>query len=191
MILINEKFKELNKHRNYSLTSYIETLYLEKYTIMRTVRKNVVHLDLLDENMETICLAEAKCHPDDYFDIKKGTILALGRLWETYYKEIDAKYYIKNFITGAMYEVNTGTWFKDSFGCRIQVGDLIKIYYPTRFALAIVINRAGDIALDDGTLKNLAKEDPIYQFYSSFENTKDVIKKDILNKTLMFNITRK
>lgn len=191
MILINEKFKELSKHRNYSSTSHTETLYLEKYTIMRIVKKNIVHLDLLDENMETICSAEAKCHPDDYFDIKKGTNLALARLWETYYKEIDTKYYIKNFITGAMYEVDTSTWFKDSFGCCILVGDLIKIYYPTRFALAIVINRAGDIALDDGTLKNLAKEDPVYQFYSSFKNTKDVIKEDILNKTLMFNIIRK
>ena len=191
MILINEKFKELNKHKNYSSTSHIEMFYLDKYAIMRTVKKNIVHLDLLNKNTEIICSAEAKCHPDDRFNIEEGTNLALARLWKKYYKEINAKYYIKNFITGAMYEVNTSTWFKDSFGCRILVGDLIKIYYPTRFALAIVINRAGDIALDDGTLKNLAKEDPVYQFYSSFENTKDVIKEDILNKTLMFNIIRK
>lgn len=192
MILINERFKELNKHKNYSPTSHIEMFYLDKYVIMRTVKKNIIHLDLLNKNTEEIiCSAEAKCHPDDHFNIEEGTNLALARLWEKYYKEINAKYYIKNFITGAMYEVNTGTWFKDSFGCRILVGDLIKIYYPTRFALAIVINRAGDIALDDGTLKNLAKKDPIYQFYSSFENTKNTIKEDILNKTLMFNIIRK
>ena len=191
MILINERFKELNKHKNYSPTSHIEMFYLDKYAIMRTVKKNIIHLDLLNKNMETICSAEAKCHPDDRFNIEEGTNLALARLWETYYKEINAKYYIKNFVSGAMYEVDTETWFRDSFGCRIYVGDLIKIYYPTRFALAIVINRAGDIALDDGTLKNLVKEDPIYQFYSSFGKTEDAIKKDIINKTLMFNIIRK
>ena len=187
MILINEKFKK----KNYSLFSYSNMLYLDKYAIKRSVKKNIVHLDLLDKNTKVICSAEAKCHPDDVFEIEVGTNLALTRLWETYYKKIYAKYYIRNFVSGAMYEINTETWFKDSFGCRIYVGDLIKIYYPTRFALAIVINRTGDIALDDGTIKNLAKEDLIYQFYSSFKNTKEAIKKDIINKTLMFNIIRK
>lgn len=187
MILTNEKFEK----KNYSLFSYSNMLYLDKYVIKRSVKKNIVHLDLLDKNTKVICSAEAKCHPDDVFEIEVGTNLALTRLWETYYKEINAKYYIKNFVSGAMYEIDTETWFRDSFGCRIYVGDLIKIYYPTRFALAIVINRAGDIALDDGTIKNLVKEDPIYQFYSSFGKTKDVIKKDIMNKTLMFNIIRK